>query len=152
MARPTPLSGFPEFSPAERIAEQRVLDTLRATFESWGFASLQTRAVEPMGQLLRKGEIDKEVYVLRRLHADPDEEQDAGPHPRPALRPHRAVRALRAGEQRASSSSRSSATRSSRSGGGSGRRRAATASSPRPTSTSSATASCRSTRTSRSPR
>ncbi len=76
MARPTPLSGFPEFSPAERIAEQRVLDTLRATFESWGFASLQTRAVEPLAQLLRKGEIDKEVYVLRRLHADPDEETD----------------------------------------------------------------------------
>ena len=77
MARPTPLSGFPEFGPAERIAEQRVLDTLRETFESWGFASLQTRAVEPMAQLLRKGEIDKEVYVLRRLHADPDEEADA---------------------------------------------------------------------------
>lgn len=74
MARPTPLSGFPEFGPAERIAEQHVLDTLRSTFESWGFASLQTRAVEPMAQLLRKGEIDKEVYVLRRLHADPDEE------------------------------------------------------------------------------
>jgi histidyl-tRNA synthetase len=78
MARPTPLSGFPEFSPAERIVEQRVLDILRSTFESWGFASLQTRAVEPMAHLLRKGEIDKEVYVLRRLHADPDQEQDPG--------------------------------------------------------------------------
>ena len=74
MARPTPLSGFPEFTPAERIVEQYVLDTLRATFESWGFASIETRAAEPTDDLLRKGEIDKEVYLLRRLHADPDEQ------------------------------------------------------------------------------
>ncbi|MFN8077328.1 MAG: histidine--tRNA ligase [Kineosporiaceae bacterium] len=74
MARPTPLSGFPEWLPADRIVEQHVLDTLRATFESWGFAPVETRAVEPMDQLLRKGEIDKEVYVLRRLHATPEEE------------------------------------------------------------------------------
>jgi histidyl-tRNA synthetase len=78
MARPTPLSGFPEWLPADRIVEQHVLDMLRRTFELWGFASLETRAVEPLDQLLRKGEIDKEVYVLRRLHADPDEAQDAG--------------------------------------------------------------------------
>ena len=72
MARPTPLSGFPEWLPAQRIAEQQVLDRLRSTFELWGFASVETRAVEPLEQMLRKGEIDKEVYVLRRLHADPD--------------------------------------------------------------------------------
>ncbi|MBK5217761.1 MAG: histidine--tRNA ligase [Propionibacteriales bacterium] len=46
-----------------------VLDHLRAVFELHGFASIETRAVEPMEQLLSKGEIDKEVYVLRRLHA-----------------------------------------------------------------------------------
>ena len=72
VARPRPLSGFPEWLPAERIAEQRVLDQLRRTFELWGFVSVETRAVEPLEQMLRKGEIDKEVYVLRRLHADPD--------------------------------------------------------------------------------
>src|SRR3954449_1107832 len=71
MARPTPLSGFPEWLPAQRIAEQQVLDRLRRTFELWGFTSVETRAVEPLEQMLRKGEIDKEVYVLRRLHADP---------------------------------------------------------------------------------
>ncbi|MCW2747335.1 MAG: histidine--tRNA ligase [Nocardioidaceae bacterium] len=70
MARPTALSGFPEFLPAERNAELIVLDHLRRTFELHGFASIETRAAEPMDQLLRKGEIDKEVYVLRRLHAD----------------------------------------------------------------------------------
>jgi histidyl-tRNA synthetase len=73
MARPTPLSGFPELLPAERVVEQQVLDSLRRTFELHGFASLETRAVEPLSVLLRKGEIDKEVYVVRRLHADPAE-------------------------------------------------------------------------------
>ena len=73
MAKISPLSGFPEFLPAQRIVEQQVLDTVRRIFELHGFASLETRAVEPLEQLLRKGEIDKEVYVLRRLHAAPDE-------------------------------------------------------------------------------
>ena len=81
MARPTPLSGFPEWLPAQRIAEQQVLDRLRRTFELWGFASVETRAVEPVEQMLRKGEIDKEVYVLRRLHADPGSgDSDLGLH------------------------------------------------------------------------
>ena len=71
MARPTPLSGFPEWLPAQRIVEQHVLSVLREVFELHGFASIETRAVEPLDQLLRKGETDKEVYVLRRLQADP---------------------------------------------------------------------------------
>jgi histidyl-tRNA synthetase len=70
MARPTPLSGFPEWLPAERVVEQHVLDTLRRTFELHGFAGIETRAVEPLDQLLRKGETSKEIYVLRRLQED----------------------------------------------------------------------------------
>jgi histidyl-tRNA synthetase len=76
MARPAPLSGFPEFSPEGRIVEQHVLDTFRRTFELWGYASIETRAAEPLDELLRKGEIDKEVYLLRRLQAEGEE--DAG--------------------------------------------------------------------------
>ena len=72
-ARVTPLSGFPEWLPAQRIVEQHVVDTLREVFELHGFASLETRSVEPLEQMLRKGEIDKEVYGLRRLHAGDDE-------------------------------------------------------------------------------
>ncbi len=63
------LSGFPEFLPADRNVELIVLDHLRQVFELHGFASIETRAAEPMDTLLRKGEIDKEVYVLRRLQA-----------------------------------------------------------------------------------
>ena len=70
MSKPAPLSGFPEWLPAQRIIEQRFLDRARRTFELYGFASLETRAVEPLDQLLRKGETSKEVYLLRRLQAD----------------------------------------------------------------------------------
>ena len=80
MARPRPLSGFPEFTPAGRIVEQRVLASLADTFELHGFGSIETRAVEQMEQLTRKGEIDKEVFVVRRLHADPDAADELGLH------------------------------------------------------------------------
>jgi histidyl-tRNA synthetase len=72
MSRPTPISGFPEWQPAQRMIEQDILGRLRSTFELYGFAPLETRAVEPLDQLLRKGETSKEVYVLRRLQADDD--------------------------------------------------------------------------------
>jgi histidyl-tRNA synthetase len=80
MARPKPLSGFPEFLPAGRIVEQRVLASLADTFELHGFGSIETRAVEPLSELTRKGEIDKEVFVVRRLHAEADATDELGLH------------------------------------------------------------------------
>ncbi|MBC7549487.1 MAG: ATP phosphoribosyltransferase regulatory subunit, partial [Cellulomonas sp.] len=77
MARPTPLSGFPEWLPSGRIVEQHILDALRRTFELHGFAGIETRAVEPLDQLLRKGETSKEVYVLRRLQEEAPATADA---------------------------------------------------------------------------
>jgi histidyl-tRNA synthetase len=71
MSKPRPISGFPEWLPPQRMIEQYVIDRLRRTFELYGFAPLETRAVEPLDQLLRKGETSKEVYLLRRLQADP---------------------------------------------------------------------------------
>ncbi|WP_179389091.1 histidine--tRNA ligase [Psychromicrobium silvestre] len=70
MARNASLSGFPELLPQERMIEQHVIDSLRKSFELHGFASIETRAVETVEQLLRKGEIDKEVYAVSRLQAD----------------------------------------------------------------------------------
>jgi histidyl-tRNA synthetase len=72
MARIAPLSGFPEWLPTQRLAELHVLDHLRTTFELYGFAPLETRVVEPLSQLLRKGETSKEVYLLRRLQDTSD--------------------------------------------------------------------------------
>jgi histidyl-tRNA synthetase len=77
VAKVTKLSGFPEWLPSGRIAELAVLDAARRVFELHGFASLETRSVEPVEQMLRKGEIDKEVYLLRRMQAA-DGDSDAG--------------------------------------------------------------------------
>lgn len=78
--RPKPLSGFPEFTPSGRIVEQRVLASLASTFELHGFGSIETRAVEPLDQLARKGEITKEVFSVRRLHAEAGAADDLGLH------------------------------------------------------------------------
>ena len=71
----TPISGFPEYLPGERIVEQHFLDVIRETFERHGFASIETRAVEPIERLSSQGEdADKEIYAIRRLGTDADEE------------------------------------------------------------------------------
>jgi histidyl-tRNA synthetase len=80
VSRPKPLSGFPEFTPEARIVEQLVLDRLRETFELHGFGSVETRAVEPLERLAKQGEIDKEVYAVQRLHAEPDARAELGLH------------------------------------------------------------------------
>jgi histidyl-tRNA synthetase len=76
MSKINPISGFPEWLPGQRLVEQYLLDRIRRTFELYGFTPLETRAVEPLDQLLSKGETSKEVYLLRRLQ-DPSSEGDA---------------------------------------------------------------------------
>src|SRR3954452_5485481 len=68
--KPTPLSGFPELLPEHRAVERDVIGSLSRSFELHGFANIETRAVEPLDRLSKGGEIDKEIYVLRRLHAE----------------------------------------------------------------------------------
>jgi histidyl-tRNA synthetase len=80
VARISPLSGFPEWLPAQQLAEQRVVETVREVFELHGFTPVETRSVEPLDQLLRKGETDKEIYVLRRLQAEDDSDAGLGLH------------------------------------------------------------------------
>ncbi|WP_040160770.1 histidine--tRNA ligase [Mobilicoccus massiliensis] len=80
-----PMSGFPEWLPAERAVEQHVLDVIRRTFELHGFANIETRAVEPVERLLGKGgDADKEIYAVSRLAAEPEgrdaKEPDLGLH------------------------------------------------------------------------
>src|SRR5919108_4253327 len=81
MKGPTPISGFPEWLPEQRLAEQELLDRLRAAFELHGFVPVETRAVERLEHLLKQGETDKEIYVLRRLQAKASEDDsDLGLH------------------------------------------------------------------------
>ena len=73
MSKVRPISGFPEWLPSERIIEQHFEDVIRQTFELHGFASIQTRAVEPVERLSSQGEdTDKEIYAISRLGAGPE--------------------------------------------------------------------------------
>src|SRR5918997_6378842 len=80
MAKARPISGFPEWLPEQRLVELRLLDGIRRQFELFGFAPIETRAVEPLDQLLAKGETDKEIYTLRRLQGGEDERAELGLH------------------------------------------------------------------------
>ena len=77
MSKIAPLSGFPELLPAPRVVEREVIASLTRTFELHGFANIETRVVEPLDRLAKGGEIDKEIYVLRRLQAA-EGEADSG--------------------------------------------------------------------------
>ena len=80
MAKITALTGFPEWLPEQRLVEQRLIELVRTKFELFGFTPLETRAVEPLDVLLKKGATDKEIYVLRRLHAEENEQAELGLH------------------------------------------------------------------------
>ncbi len=76
--KPKPISGFPEWLPEVRRVEQQWLDHIRAIFERYGFCSIETPAVEELDVITAKGgDADKEIYVLERLQADPDDKKEA---------------------------------------------------------------------------
>lgn len=75
--KPKAISGFPEWLPEYRAVEQRWMDHLRKVFESYGYCSLETPAVEELDVLAAKGEVDKEIYVLQRLHSDANDKGEA---------------------------------------------------------------------------
>lgn len=75
--KPRPITGFPEWLPEVRRVEQQWMDHIRKTFESYGFCSIETPSVEEIEVLSAKGEVDKEIYVLERLHKDENEKSDA---------------------------------------------------------------------------
>ncbi len=76
--KPTPLSGFPELLPEHRAVERDVIASLSRSFELHGFASIETRAVEPLKRLTKGGETDKEIYALRRALSDAGAEEGTG--------------------------------------------------------------------------
>lgn len=78
--KPRPVSGFPEWLPEVRMVEQQWLDHIRRGFEAYGFCSIETPAVEELAVIEAKGgdggaDVDKEVYVLERLHKEPGDKE-----------------------------------------------------------------------------
>jgi len=68
IVKPKPLSGFPEWLPEQRLVELRWIDTIRRTFEAYGFCNIDPPSVEDVEVLVSKGEdTDKEIYGVRRL-------------------------------------------------------------------------------------
>lgn len=75
--KPGPIRGFPEWLPEERLIEQRWFDNIRRVFESYGFCNIETPSVEELEVLAAKGEVDKEIYVIERLHKDENDKSEA---------------------------------------------------------------------------
>lgn len=67
MSKPRGISGFPEWTPAQTLAEQRFIRKAVAVYESYGYTPLDTPAVERVKTLTAKGVVDKEIYALDRL-------------------------------------------------------------------------------------
>jgi histidyl-tRNA synthetase len=75
--KPKAISGFPEWLPEYRAVEQAWMDHIRRVFESYGYCNIETPAVEELEVLGAKGEVDKEIYVLERLHKDENDKSEA---------------------------------------------------------------------------
>ncbi len=74
IVKPRPISGFPEWLPAEKLLEERLLAIIREEFERFGFTPIETPAVERQEVLSAKGVLDKEIYALSRLAAGEGED------------------------------------------------------------------------------
>ena len=75
--KPKSIAGFPEWLPEERLVEQKWFDHIRRVFESYGFCNIETPSVEELDVLTAKGEVDKEIYVIERLHKDENDKKEA---------------------------------------------------------------------------
>jgi len=80
MAKPAKISGFPEWLPEQKIAEDRVISTIKGIYESFGFSPIETPAVELIQTLASKGVIDKEIFAVQRLRAESGSEAELGLH------------------------------------------------------------------------
>jgi histidyl-tRNA synthetase len=76
--KPALLRGFDqEYLPQEQLQFNALVDLIRSNFERFGFLPLETPSAERAEVLTSKGGVEKEIYALRRLAADPDDEAAA---------------------------------------------------------------------------
>lgn len=80
MPKPSKISGFPEWLPEQKIAEDRVISIVKSIYESFGFTPIETPAVELLSSLGSKGIIDKEIFTVQRLKAEEGDKAELGLH------------------------------------------------------------------------
>ena len=70
--KPRTLSGFMELLPAKQARLERMMEILRQTYASYGFAALDTPAIEDAQILLAKGggETEKQIYRFQKGDSD----------------------------------------------------------------------------------
>ena len=70
--KPRTLSGFMELLPGKQILFERMVEILRSTYASYGFAPLDTPAIEDAQILLAKGggETEKQIYRFQKGDSD----------------------------------------------------------------------------------
>ncbi len=70
--KPRTLSGFMELLPGKQIQFERMVEVLRRTYASYGFAPLDTPAIEDAQILLAKGggETEKQIYRFQKGDSD----------------------------------------------------------------------------------
>ena len=72
MIKPRTLSGFMELLPGKQSQLERMMQILRTTYASYGFAALDTPAIEDAQILLAKGGGDTEQQIYRFQKGDSD--------------------------------------------------------------------------------
>ena len=70
--KPRTLSGFMELLPAKQAQMERMMEILRKTYASYGFAALDTPVIEDAQILLAKGggETEKQIYRFQKGESD----------------------------------------------------------------------------------
>ncbi len=70
--KPRTLSGFMELLPAKQIRFEKMVEILRSTYASYGFAPLDTPVIEDAQILLAKGggETEKQIYRFQKGDSD----------------------------------------------------------------------------------
>ncbi len=72
--KPRTLSGFMELLPEKQIQMERIMESLRETYALYGFAPLDTPAIEAAEVLLAKGggETEKQIYHVMNSGGNPE--------------------------------------------------------------------------------
>jgi histidyl-tRNA synthetase len=76
--KPALLKGFDqEFLPAEQLQFNALVETIRRSFELFGFLPIETPSAERKEILTSKGGMEKEIYAITRLAGDPGDTESS---------------------------------------------------------------------------